>query len=173
MNNYSKLLEAKKEIGKATKNATNPHFKNRYVDINALIETVEPVLLSHGLILLQPIEDGKQYTRIIDAEDGSFIESYIALPLGLNPQALGSSVTYYRRYTLQSLLYLQSQDKEDDDANLASAQPFKKLISIKAFDQAIERMINGEIELITKLREIYVFTAQQELEISELISSKI
>ena len=173
MKNYAKLLEAKREIGKATKNATNPHFKNKYVDINALIETVEPVLLSHGLILLQPIEDGKQFTRIIDAEDGSFIESYIALPLGLNPQALGSSVTYYRRYTLQSLLCLQSQDKEDDDANLASAQPVKKLISIKAFDQAIERMINGEIELITKLREIYVFTAQQELEISELINSNI
>ena len=48
---YTALLEAKKEIGKATKNATNPHFKNKYVDINALIETVEPVLLSKGLVV--------------------------------------------------------------------------------------------------------------------------
>jgi hypothetical protein len=166
MKNYTKLLEAKREIGKATKNATNPHFKNKYVDINALIETVEPVLLSHGLILLQPIEDGKQYTRIIDAEDGSFIESFITLPLGLTPQALGSSVTYFRRYTLASLLCMQSQD---DDANLASATPAKLQMSEKQFNQACERMSNGEVELITKLRESFVFTAQQELEIKEII----
>jgi hypothetical protein len=34
-----------------------------------------------------------------------------------DPQKLGSAVTYYRRYTLQSLLGLQA---EDDDANAAS-----------------------------------------------------
>ena len=166
MKNYTKLLEAKREIGKATKNATNPHFKNKYVDINALIETVEPVLLNHGLLLLQPIEDGKQYTRIVDAEDGSFIESFITLPLGLTPQALGSSVTYFRRYTLASLLCMQSQD---DDANLASATPAKIQMSEKQFNQACERMSNGEVELITKLRESFVFTAQQELEIKEIL----
>jgi len=166
MKNYTKLLEAKREIGKATKNATNPHFKNKYVDINALIETVEPVLLNHGLLLLQPIEDGKQYTRIVDAEDGSFIESFITLPLGLTPQALGSSITYFRRYTLTSILSMQSQD---DDANLASATPAKMQMSEKQFNQACERMSNGEVELITKLRESFVFTAQQEIEIKEII----
>ena len=166
MKNYTKLLEAKREIGKATKNSTNPHFKNKYVDINALIETVEPVLLNHGLILLQPIEDGKQYTRIIDAEDGSFIESFITLPLGLTPQAMGSSITYFRRYTLQCLLSMQSQD---DDGQQASVTPVKTLISEKAFNQACERMSKGEAELITKLRESFVFTAQQELEIKEIL----
>jgi hypothetical protein len=166
MKNYTKLLEAKKEIGKATKNATNPHFKNKYVDINALIETVEPVLLNHGLLLLQPIEDGKQYTRIVDAEDGSFIESFITLPLGLTPQAMGSSITYFRRYTLQSLLSMQSQD---DDGQLASGEKPKLQMSEKQFNQACERMSNGEVELITKLRESFVFTAQQELEIKEII----
>ena len=128
MKNYTKLLEAKREIGKATKNATNPHFKNKYVDINALIETVEPVLLNHGLILLQPIEDGKQYTRIVDAEDGSFIESFITLPLGLTPQAMGSSITYFRRYSLQSLLGLMA---EDDDGNKASKPTSRPTLSLR------------------------------------------
>jgi hypothetical protein len=37
------------------------------------------------------------------------------LPAGLNPQQVGSAVTYFRRYTAQSsLLCLQSLD---DDAN--------------------------------------------------------
>lgn len=35
------------------------------------------------------------------------------------PQAMGSQITYYRRYTLQSLLCLQV---EDDDAQTASNQ---------------------------------------------------
>ena len=35
-------------------------------------------------------------------------------------QKLGSAITYFRRYTAQSLLGLQA---EDDDANLASRKP--------------------------------------------------
>jgi hypothetical protein len=42
-------------------------------------------------------------------------------------------------------------------------------MSEKQFNQACERMSNGEVELITKLRESFVFTAQQELEIKEIL----
>lgn len=166
---YEKLLEAKKEIGKATKNATNPHFKNKYVDINALIETVESILLSKGLILLQPIENGKVYTKIVDAESEQMIESFIDLPTSGTPQAMGSAITYFRRYTLQSLLSMQAQD---DDGQLASQpQPkVKPIIGEKAFSQACERLINGELELIAKLRESFSFTPQQEIEITEILN---
>ena len=63
---YPKLHAAKQKIGKVVKNSTNPHFKNKYADINGLIETVEPVLLEHGLLLIQPIEQGLVSTLIID-----------------------------------------------------------------------------------------------------------
>lgn len=166
---YAKLLEAKKEIGKATKNATNPHFKNKYVDINALIETVESILLSKGLILLQPIKEGKVFTQIVDAESEQMIESSIDLPTTGTPQAMGSAITYFRRYTLQSLLSMQAQD---DDGQLASTpQPkVKPNIGDKAFNQACERLVNGELELIAKLRESFTFTSSQELEINEILN---
>ena len=45
--------------------------------------------------------------------------SEIALPQLNDPQKLGSCVSYYRRYTAQSLLGLQATD---DDANLASSK---------------------------------------------------
>lgn len=115
-----KLLEAKKEIGKVVKNAQNPHFKNSYADINALLEEVEPILLKHGLLLLQPIIEGKVVTEITDVESGETKESSLTLPQGLNPQQLGSAVTYFRRYTLQSLLSLRATD---DDGNDASKTP--------------------------------------------------
>jgi len=121
---YAKIHEAKKEIGVVKKNAKNPHFKNTYADLNALIDAVEPILLEKGLIMLQPIKDGKVYTQIIDIDTFESVESCIDLSPNLTAQALGSQVTYYRRYTLQSLMSLQA---DDDDGQLASKlQPIVK-----------------------------------------------
>jgi len=114
---YKKLFEAKKEIGTISKDSTNPFFKSKYFDINSLLEHVEPILQKHGLLLLQPIEKDYVKTTIIDTESGDWYTSGIRLPELNDPQKLGSAITYYRRYTLQSLLGLQA---EDDDANKAS-----------------------------------------------------
>jgi len=123
---YAKIHEAKKEIGVVKKNAKNPHFKNTYADLNALIEAVEPILLEKGLIMLQPIKDGKVFTQIIDIDTFEMVESAIDLSANLTAQALGSQVTYYRRYTLQSLMSLQA---DDDDGQKASVpQPIVKEI---------------------------------------------
>lgn len=154
---YKKILEAKKEIGKATKNATNPHFKNKYVDINALIETVETILLNKGLVLLQPIENGKVYTRIVDAESKEMIESYIDLPIGGTPQSMGSAITYFRRYTLQSLLSMQAQD---DDGQLASQPQRKELIDNTRFEKALESIKQGTYT-VEKLKASFELTELQ------------
>jgi hypothetical protein len=114
---YRKLLAAKKEIGKISKDSTNPFFKSKYFDVNALLEHVEPILQHYGLVLLQPIKNNAVFTIIVDSESGEQIDSGITLPNLTDPQKLGSAITYYRRYTLQSLLGLQA---EDDDANKAS-----------------------------------------------------
>jgi hypothetical protein len=66
---------------------------------------------------LQPIIKGEVFSEIIDVESEDSVTSSIPLPQMDDPQKLGSAVTYYRRYTLQSLLGLQA---EDDDANIAS-----------------------------------------------------
>ena len=122
MSIYTKLFEAKKEIGKISKDSRNPFFKSKYFDINSLLEHVEPILQKNNLLLLQPILEGKVRTEIIDIETGEKVGSEIILPLLNDPQKLGSCVSYYRRYTLQSLIGLQATD---DDANLASRPPKK------------------------------------------------
>jgi hypothetical protein len=70
LNIWQKLHAAKQQIGKVSKNATNPHFKKSYADINALLTTVEPILHEHGLLLLQPVVGNDVVTRIIDIESG-------------------------------------------------------------------------------------------------------
>ena len=99
MSIHTKLFEAKKEIGKISKDSKNPFFKSKYFDINSLLEHVEPILQKHNLLLLQPITEGKVRTEIIDVETGEKVTSEIALPQLNDPQKLGSCVSYYRRYT--------------------------------------------------------------------------
>jgi hypothetical protein len=165
-NIYQKLHEAKLEIGKVAKNAKNPHFKNTYADLNALIEAVEPILLEKGLVLLQPIKEGKVFTIIISIEDSNSIESYIDLPINLNPQQLGSAVTYFRRYTLQSLLSLQAVD---DDGQHAS-QPVKaqkKECDDKTFEVIKKAILDGK-KTIEQAKEVFIFTGTQNIELLNL-----
>jgi hypothetical protein len=165
-NIYQKLHDAKLEIGKVAKNAKNPHFKNTYADLNALIEAVEPILLDKGLVLLQPIKEGRVFTIITDIESSDCIESYIDLPNNLNPQQLGSAVTYFRRYTLQSLMSLQAVD---DDGQHAS-QPIKvqKTECDPATFETIKQAIIDGKRTIEQAKEKFIFTGTQNIELLNL-----
>ena len=130
---YENLFAAKKEIGKISKDSTNPFFKSKYFDINSLLEHVEPILNRHGLFVVQPIEEDKVTTQIMD-ENGFGIASAIKMTLLSDPQKMGSMITYYRRYTLQSLLALQA---EDDDGNHA-AKPSKKKLTAEQLSKTLK-----------------------------------
>ena len=167
-NIYQKLHEAKLEIGKVAKNAKNPHFKNTYADLNALIEAVEPILLDKGLVLLQPIKEGKVFTIITDIESSDCIESYIDLPNNLNPQQLGSAVTYFRRYTLQSLLSLQAVDDDGQHASQPTKAP-KKECDPATFETIKQAIIDGK-RTIEQAKEVFVFTGTQNIELLNIKS---
>ena len=154
MSIYKKLFEAKKEIGKISKDSTNPFFKSKYFDINSLLEHVEPVLQKNGLLLLQPIDKGFVSTDIYDIEGGECISSNIQLPNIQDPQKLGSAITYYRRYTLQSLLGLQA---EDDDGNVATKQvkeEVKPILDEKGFAFLITKGTKEQIKQALNGRRI-------------------
>ena len=162
---HQKLHRAKLAIGKVTKNANNPHFKKSYADLNAIIEAVEPILLENGLLLLQPIHGNSVCTQIIDVDSGTMIESCMDLPTGLDPQKMGSAITYYRRYTLQSILSLQAVD---DDGHSAS-QPVKEQPKVKLkesldterFNNAMAKIKAGEYT-VEQLKAKFSLTKEQE-----------
>jgi hypothetical protein len=165
-NIYQKLHEAKLEIGKVAKNAKNPHFKNTYADLNALIEAVEPILLEKGLVLLQPIKEGKVFTVITDITNSYSIESYIDLTPGLTAQALGSQITYFRRYTLSSLLTLQAIDDDGQQASQPVKQP-KKECDDKTFEIVKKAILDGK-KTIEQAKEVFIFTGTQNIELLNL-----
>jgi len=169
---HQKLHRAKLAIGKVTKNATNPHFKKAYADINALLDAVEPILLENGLLLLQPIQGNNVCTQIIDIDSGAMIESCMELPSNLTPQQLGSAVTYYRRYTLQSSLSLQAIDDDANTAEQAVKQPVKETVkevvketlSTERFNNALIKIKAKEFT-VEELKSKFHLTKEQEAQL--------
>jgi len=154
---HQKLHRAKLAIGKVVKNAQSHHSK--YADLNAIMAEVEPVLLENGLILLQPIQANSVCTQIIDIDSGAMIVSCMDLPQGITPQQMGSAITYYRRYTLQSALSLQAVD--DDGASASKSTPTKPPISDERLDGALKSIEAGTYSL-EKLKDHFSLTKEQE-----------
>lgn len=157
---WSKLHMAKMNIGKVAKNATNPHFKKTYADINALLETVEPILHENGLVLLQPVKDHIVFTQIIDVDSGDMVESWMQLPDISDPQKLLGAITYFRRGTLQSLLALQSVDDDGNSATV-SVKAANPSLSEEQFKKALDAIAKGKYT-VEQLKASYSLTKEQE-----------
>ena len=126
------LLKAQTVINTATKTQTGAR-NAKYADINDVLQAVKEPLNDNGLILFQNVEhqeivQGQKSTyvklhvatRIIHAESGQWITSSVELPVTSNDaQAIGSAITYGRRYSLVGAVGLQ---QEDDDGRLASVK---------------------------------------------------
>ncbi len=126
-----KLIELQKKLKPIVKGSENPFFKSRYFDINAIIETIKPIIDDLGIVISQPIVilDGKNILKTVVSDiDGAVLaESSMIIPETNDPQKLGSIITYYRRYSLQSLLFLQA---EDDDGNRASSKVQTQTVNV-------------------------------------------
>ncbi len=158
---YKKLFKVKQQIGKLSKNATNPFFKSKYLDLNDLLTAVEEVLIEYDILLLQPIEGNKVRTELIDIETNDKVYSECEIPTTNDPQKLGSSITYLRRYTLVSLLSLQAID---DDANMASnpsKQP-EKWLNDKEFNAIKKRVEEGNIPSMEKIKLNFKVSREME-----------
>lgn len=150
-NIYEKLLEAQKEIGAIKKESDNPFFHSKYFDINAILREVKPILNKNGLLLTQAIilKEGKNVlTTDIDSteKEEQGIRSEILLPEGLDPQKMGSAITYFRRYAIQSFLALEA---EDDDGNSASGKTettqVAKKTPVQKFEDDLDRMSGAKV----------------------------
>jgi len=161
-----KLFNLQQEIGTISKDAKNPFYKSKYFDINSLIKQLQPLLKKHKLLLLQPIEEDCVYSKLICIDGTGGVISALKLPEIADPQKLGSCITYYRRYTLASLLGLQAVD---DDANVASGVTVdKKWLNQNTpeFSKAIEFIKGGGS--VEAIKSKYKVSGKIENELAKL-----
>jgi hypothetical protein len=104
---------------KIKKDSTNPHFKSKYASLSVILDEIQPILTKHNLAYTQIPEAGKLITLLMHTGSGEWIESdYDLNSIQNTPQAMGSAITYARRYSLTAALGLNIDD--DDDGNAAS-----------------------------------------------------
>ena len=146
------MLEFQKLAVTAKKDGKNPHFRSNYSTLESVISAANQGN-QFGLFFTQEIDyiytshhDSKSTVIVVttirhEHDEETFVSKLpiILSPVNMeNPQKIGSAITYAKRYTLQSVYGLPS---EDDDANEAS-NPAPKLvptISTKTTDSKSSR----------------------------------
>lgn len=132
LNAFEAFLKAQSEFGTAIKDAKNPFFKSNYADMSSVWEACGEALHRNGFFVMQPIrmnEFGLYLETLIVYRDGTVIEKSncpIKTTKENDPQALGSAITYIRRYSLASLLGIIT---DDDDGNAGAGNNTQKSIT--------------------------------------------
>jgi ERF superfamily len=127
-NIYTALLASQQEFDVINKDAAGEAGagrKYKYASLPNVLDAVLPALNGNGIALLQmPVEDGEVQavkTILHHAESGTEITCTMSLNKDghiKGMQAIGSAITYARRYSLMSLLGIAA---EDDDGQAAVA----------------------------------------------------
>jgi len=149
------------EVSRISKDAANPFFKNKYATLDTIIDEVRPILTKHGLSIMQfPSGDGENITlkTILIHESGEWIESenLTIKPVKNDPQAVGSAVTYARRYSLAAFLSLNTGEDDDGyratygDKKESPREPKQKVINEKPLDNFITQKQVGQIKVLSE-----------------------
>jgi hypothetical protein len=120
---WEAFAAAQSEFGPIIKNTKGA--RGNYAPLDAVLETVRPILNKHGLALTQAtfVSDGTLFVRssVVHVATGEHHDAeYPAGGFALQHQQLGAGVTYARRYSLLSILGVFPEN-EDDDGEKAGA----------------------------------------------------
>ena len=133
-------------VGKISKDAKNPFFKSNYASLSHILQEIQEPLEVPGLVISQ-FPHGHGFTTIlIHCESGEYLQATYTMPVSKqnDPQALGSAISYARRYAVSSILSLKI---DDDDAEKATnrkpinEKPF--LNKGEALDKAMDYLRKG------------------------------
>lgn len=117
------LAKAQGQMSGAIKDAANPFFKSKYADLASVWDACRKPLSDHGLSLVQsPSADGLRVSveTLLLHTSGQWIKGIVSVSAKEDsPQAVGSCITYLRRYALQSFAGVAP---EDDDAEAAEGR---------------------------------------------------
>lgn len=123
------LAKAQGQIEGAKKSSSNPFFKSKYADLAECWNTCREALTANEISVIQMPEEINEngrlnITTMLAHSSGQYISSTLTMTVTkLDPQAIGSAITYGRRYALAAMVGLA---QEDDDGEKAMARQEKK-----------------------------------------------
>jgi hypothetical protein len=135
--------------------------RGKYAPLGMILAVVRPIFAHHGLRIRQgsdrswPMDEGggskgrliPVWTEIIHTPSGERERTTLEMPLPkMDPQGMGSAITYGRRYSLLAAIGLASDEADDDGArakrnDVTEAQEESAaLLSLKAEVSAIKEL---------------------------------
>lgn len=125
---FKAMCQFRKQLKQPLKDADNPFFKSKYVPLENIVSVIDDAINGTGLSYTQEViytENGSIMTQtIITHESGEYIiiDGSMMKPTKQDPQGIGSTITYGRRYSL-SLAFGIASDIDDDGNAGSSGKP--------------------------------------------------
>ena len=126
---WAALARARANFKPVVLDKVNPHFRNRYASLSAVLAATLHALAAEGLALSTRtfVRDGLVIAATQVVYRGmSVVEA--AWPVGkadMGQQALGSALTYARRYTISAVLCVCADEDDDGEAAQGAANKAK------------------------------------------------
>lgn len=146
-----------------------------YAKFEHILAAIKPHLKTHGFAITHraSTEGGAvTVTAVLSHRSGHSEETSIVLPADNsgnknNVQAIGSSMEYGRRYTMNALLGIATKDADNDGGTPRQPQkPQKQPITDERLAAAITKINAGEYS-VQRLNESFNLTAKQKKKVQE------
>ncbi|MBP5469389.1 MAG: ERF family protein [Candidatus Riflebacteria bacterium] len=167
----SALAKAQELINPAAYDAANPHFRSRYATLASVMQSCRAALSKNQIAVVQGTtvsDKNVTVTTMLIHSSGQFISDDITIPVAQNTaQAIGSALTYGRRYGLSALVGIVSE--EDDDSNSAMPIPSTEIQKDVKFTQPKSNPQTSNINNTPQTAKAEVKAVKQPKEVSERI----
>lgn len=136
---FTNYIQALNEI-ESPKLVENPNFNSKYAPLGEVIRVVKNAFTPYGLSFEQevetvvqvinntPITGVKVQTKVVSASGYErHFKPFVMWSHNSSPHAMGSTITYARRYNLSSIVGIIVE--EDDDGNSGTGKPSQQPVS--------------------------------------------
>lgn len=125
------LSKVQSEIRGYKEDSENPFFKSKYGDLTSVWAACRKPLTGAGLSVVQTLSGNEDGSVVIVTTlmhtSGEWIRGSLPVkPVKTDPQALGSAITYGRRYSLAAIVGIAPEDDDAESAMSRKEQPAQK-----------------------------------------------
>ena len=155
------LAAAQGKIENASKDSANPYFRSRYADLASIWDAIRGPLSDNGLAVVQPVRvEGSSVTvtTLLAHASGQWISSDLTMTAQRqmkdgggwekldSPQAIGSCITYARRYALAAMAGVAPEDDDGEGAQgLRQEQQQRQAPAPSAPQEKPARSVPGQL----------------------------
>lgn len=120
------MAKAQGEMRGAVKDADNPFFKSKYADLAAVLDACREALSKNQIAVFQTTEPDSEGIIVVTTlahSSGQWLRGKLRVrPQKNDPQAIGSAITYARRYSLAAIAGVAQVDDDAESAMGRSGQ---------------------------------------------------